>query len=109
VINYDSGSFSLDHVPLRPTFMYSIPVLGLLTCLVALGTYLYLLSIRLNGPNFDEKQVLANEQLDAVEYKHINPLDNVPKQPTSAGYAVIGGSGFVGWSIDSETASLPSI
>lgn len=55
------------------------------------------LSNRLQGPHpLASPESLTNDELDKVSYEDINMLKAIPREPTHIGYAVIGGSGFVG-------------
>ena len=57
------------------------------------------LSRRLHGPHPQAAQLNSNyneDDLDRVSYADIDVLNVIPREPTHAGYVVIGGSGFVG-------------
>ncbi|KAI0057813.1 NAD(P)-binding protein [Artomyces pyxidatus] len=57
------------------------------------------LSNRLHGPHpLTEAKVssFTAEELDSVSYADVDMLNAIPREPTHAGYAVVGGSGFVG-------------
>ena len=57
------------------------------------------LSRRLHGPHPQAAQLNSNyneDDLDRVSYADIDMLNAIPREPTHAGYVVIGGSGFVG-------------
>ncbi len=56
------------------------------------------LNKRLRGPhpNRPAPEVLSEEELQAVSYDDIDVTGNIPKQPTHKGYAVVGGSGWMG-------------
>jgi hypothetical protein len=55
-------------------------------------------SRRLRGPhpNRPPPESLSAEELDAVSYSDIDMLKAIPNKPTHEGYAIVGGSGFVG-------------
>jgi hypothetical protein len=59
---------------------------------------IFALSKRLRGPhpNRPAPEVLSEEELKAVRYDHIDVTTGIPKQPTHKGYAIIGGSGWMG-------------
>ncbi len=57
------------------------------------------LSRRLRGPHPRAAQLNPNyneDDLDRVSYANIDMLNAIPREPTHAGYVVVGGSGFVG-------------
>ena len=57
------------------------------------------LSRRLHRPHPQAAQLNSNyneDDLDRVSYADIDMLNAIPREPTHAGYVVIGGSGFVG-------------
>ncbi|KAF8073836.1 hypothetical protein FPV67DRAFT_1409535 [Lyophyllum atratum] len=66
-----------------------------LLCLLIL-VYLYKLSRRLRGPSTQVTAPFTSEGLDQTTYDDIDLLKSIPRNPTSLGYAVIGGSGFLG-------------
>ncbi|EIW81395.1 NAD(P)-binding protein [Coniophora puteana RWD-64-598 SS2] len=61
--------------------------------LLALAGYLYAIHVRMRGP--DRPNEFTPEQLDKVRWDDIDLTANVPPA-THKGYAVVGGSGFVG-------------
>lgn len=75
-----------------------MPVLILISLSLIAFSYVYFLNKRLHGPHplAIPAQPLTEEELDAVSYKDIDILKGIPSQPTQEGYAVIGGSGFLG-------------
>ena len=56
------------------------------------------LAERLRGPHplRPPPASLSTEELDAVSYDSIDMLNAIPREATHKGYAVIGGSGYVG-------------
>ena len=57
------------------------------------------LSRRLHGPHPRAANLNPNyneDDLDGVSYADIDMLNAIPREPTHAGYVVVGGSGFVG-------------
>ena len=57
------------------------------------------LSRRLHGPHPRAAQLKSNyneDDLDSISYADIDMLNSIPREPTHAGYVVVGGSGFVG-------------
>jgi nucleoside-diphosphate-sugar epimerase len=63
--------------------------------------YLYRVRVRLLTPHPGVKEYtdhikITKSALDRVSYDGIDMLDAIPREPTGQGYAVIGGSGFVG-------------
>ncbi|KAG5638164.1 hypothetical protein H0H81_001460 [Sphagnurus paluster] len=58
--------------------------------------YVYNLSIRLGGPRVRSKPPYTLESLEQTTYDDIDMLKSIPTNPTSLGYVVIGGSGFLG-------------
>jgi hypothetical protein len=69
--------------------------------LFPLTAYLYALSKRLQGPSqaFAANPNRANvteDDLAGTSYEDIDLLKSIPAEPTHAGYAVVGGSGFLG-------------
>lgn len=74
-------------------FFVSIDLIGLLF----LAVYLRRLSSRLHGPHPAAKpHDFHTEDLAAVSYKDVDMLKIIPSRPTHEGYAVVGGSGFLG-------------
>lgn len=69
-----------------------------LSILSTIFVYLYKLSNRIRGPHtFTRPNTpLSRDQLAQVVYKNIDLLNAIPTRPTSSGYAVVGGSGFLG-------------
>jgi hypothetical protein len=57
------------------------------------------LSRRLHGPHPQGAQLKSNyneDDLNSVSYADIDMLNAIPREPTHAGYVIIGDSGFVG-------------
>jgi hypothetical protein len=70
----------------------SVSAIGFLGLLVNL-------SRRLRGPHPLAAQLSTNyneDDLCKVSYADVDMLNAIPREPTHAGYVVIGGSGFVG-------------
>ncbi|KDQ62376.1 hypothetical protein JAAARDRAFT_122067 [Jaapia argillacea MUCL 33604] len=63
-----------------------------------IALYLSLLSRRLRTPHPSSHPELPPnpQELDAVSYAGVDMLKGIPAKPTHAGYAIIGGSGYVG-------------
>ena len=59
---------------------------------------LYALKRRLRGPhpNRPSPEILSEDELRAVKYDGIDVTANIPKQATYKGYAIVGGSGWMG-------------
>jgi hypothetical protein len=68
--------------------------------LLSIGVlFLVSLSRRLRGPHPLALQLKSNYNEDVlrkVSYADLDMLNAIPREPTQAGYVVIGGSGFVG-------------
>ncbi|KAI0050382.1 NAD(P)-binding protein [Auriscalpium vulgare] len=99
---YLLGNLRRYTAPLPPPvrkLAYSAAVGASLSPLGLLVEVLLRLSYRLRGPHpksEDKTATFTKEELDAVSYEDIDMLNAIPREPTHAGYAVIGGSGFVG-------------
>ena len=95
---------SLRHYASRlPPFFQQPSLIGLVVFSVLpigiLIGFLSDLSRRLHGPHPRAAQLNSNyneDDLDRVSYVDIDMLNAIPREPTHAGYVVIGGSGFVG-------------
>lgn len=79
----------------------TVVLLGGSVLLCATATFFLRLSARLIGPHPCSSQgaltpEIANDGKDTQSYKDINMLDAIPPNATHEGYAIIGGSGFVG-------------
>lgn len=89
----------LCQASLSSTFGYHDPTMSFvvfgLFILLALG-YLHKLSNRLRGSDNKPRPSLTVDELAEVSYKSIDLLNTIPRDPTRSGYAVIGGSGFLG-------------
>ncbi|KAG6918315.1 hypothetical protein DXG01_015173 [Tephrocybe rancida] len=76
---------------------WSLTSVGLLLLSFAVIAYLYKLARRLRGPRFPTQPAFSSlTSLDQTAYDNIDPLKSIPSRPTSLGYAVVGGSGFLG-------------
>jgi hypothetical protein len=62
-------------------------------CGIALA-YLYKLSLRLQGS--PSASPLRNQDLAHITHENIDVLESIPTKATHFGYAVVGGSGFLG-------------
>lgn len=76
-------------------FFILLPLLGVVF-------FLFFLSGRLRGPHPAAKpQVpLSRAQLSKISYEDVDMLKGIPHQATHAGYAIIGGSGFLGTQVN---------
>ncbi|KAH9065359.1 NAD-P-binding protein [Lactarius vividus] len=91
------------HVSGLPPFVQQLVFVGLVAFSaspigILIGALLDL-SRRLCGPHPRAAQLSPNyneDYLDRVSYANINMLNAIPREPTYAGYVVVGGSGFVG-------------
>jgi hypothetical protein len=91
------------HVSRLPPFVQRLLLVGLVAFSaspigILLGVLLDL-SRCLHGPHPQAAQLNPNYNegdLDRVSYVDIDMLNAIPREPTHAGYVVIGGSGFVG-------------
>ena len=64
---------------------------------VALATFCYFLRERLLNPHPSAKpRNISIADLNKISYHEIDMLNAIPRNPTNEGYAVIGGSGFLG-------------
>ncbi|KAG6866286.1 hypothetical protein C0991_006382 [Blastosporella zonata] len=72
--------------------------LGVGLLFFSLIIYLYKLANRLQKPLFPTQPAFSIETTDLSQatYDTINLVESIPNRPTSLGYAVIGGSGFLG-------------
>lgn len=75
--------------------------LGVLLALIfPLIIYLYALSKRLRGPSPEfaacGDKASTRDNLADTSYADIDLLKSIPPKPTHVGYAVVGGSGFLG-------------
>ncbi|KAH9049858.1 NAD-P-binding protein [Lactarius hengduanensis] len=95
---------SLRHHVLRlPPFVQQLVLVGLVAFSaspigILIGALLDL-SRRLRGPHPRAAQLSPNyneDDLDSVSYANVDMLNAIPREPTHAGYVVVGGSGFVG-------------
>ena len=91
---------SLRHyVSHLPPIFQQLLLVGLVAPIGILISVLVGLSRRLHGPHPQAAQLKPNyneEDLDRVSYADIDMLNAIPREPTHAGYVIIGGSGFVG-------------
>ena len=84
---------SLRQFVSKPLFLVALPPIG------GILKFLIDLSRRLHGPHPRAAQLKSNyneDDLDSVSYADIDMLNAIPREPTHAGYVVVGGSGFVG-------------
>jgi hypothetical protein len=87
------------HVSRLPQNFQQLLLVGLIAPIGVLISVLFDLSRRLHGPHPQAEQLNPNyneDDLDRVSYTDIDMLNAIPREPTHAGYVVIGGSGFVG-------------
>ena len=56
--------------------------------------YLHKLSVRLRGS--PSPSPLSHQDLAHISHESINLLESIPTKATHTGYAVVGGSGFLG-------------
>ena len=76
---------------------FTVPLPYILTSVLAV--YLYLLSRHLQRRHplaQPRPPPTAAEYTDAQSYRDIDMLTAIPNTPTHTGYAIIGGSGFLG-------------
>jgi hypothetical protein len=91
------------HASRLPPFIQQLLLVGLVAFSASpIGIFIGILSDlsrRLHGPHPQVAQLNSNyneNDLDRVSYADIDMLNAIPREPTHAGYIVIGGSGFVG-------------
>ncbi len=91
------------HVSRLPPFVQQLVLVGLVAFSASpigiLTGALLDLSRRLGGPHPRAAQFSSNyneDDLDRISYANIDMLNAIPREPTHAGYVVVGGSGFVG-------------
>ena len=95
----------LDQLSLHiPSVSPNVVVFLVTIHLVALG-YAHLLRRRLLTPHPSANpRKISAANLDAMSYDDIDMLNAIPRQATNEGYAVIGGSGFVGKCVPASSA-----